>query len=319
MKKIILSLAIVGLILLVCGCATSSSIFGFGKSSFKINDKEEFDKIASKGSKVKKLAGGFIFTEGPVWVNEDNGDGYLIFSDIQGNKLRKWSSKHGISIFREISNHANGNTLDLQGRLITCEHGSRTVTRTEKNGKITTLINRYNGKKLNSPNDPVVKSDGTIWFADPPYGLLDSGERQEQPKNYVFRLDPKTRKITPVVSNFSAPNGICFSPDEKKLYIADTSEGHIRVFNVKSNNTLDKGKIFCDIGMPDGIRCDAEGRLYSNAMDGIHIYSQNGSLIGKILVPETPANLGFGGENNQTLFITARTSLYAVKLKVKGK
>ncbi|MBW1985193.1 MAG: SMP-30/gluconolactonase/LRE family protein [Deltaproteobacteria bacterium] len=311
MKKIICLLAIVGLLILAFGCASTSS--------FKINDKEEFNKIVPRNSKVKKLAGGFIFTEGPVWISEDDGDGFLIFSDIQGNKLRKWSSKDGVSIFREISNHANGNTLDLQGRLITCEHGSRTVTRTDKNGKITTLISRYKGKKLNSPNDPVVKSDGTIWFTDPTYGLLDSGERKEQPKNYVFRLDPETRKITPVVSNFSAPNGICFSPDEKKLYIADTGEGHIRVFNVKSNNRLDKGKIFCDIGMPDGIRCDSEGRLYSSAMDGVHIFSPDGSLIGKILVPEMPANLGFGGENNQTLFITARTSLYAVKLKVKGK
>ena len=319
MKKTKSVMVIISMLIFIFGCAASSNFLPFGKSSFKIIDNEEFNKIASKGSRVKKIAGAFIFTEGPVWVNEDDGDGFLIFSDIQGNKLRKWSSKDGVSIFREISNHANGNTLDLQGRLITCEHGSRTVTRTDKNGKITTLISRYKGKKLNSPNDPVVKSDGTIWFTDPTYGLIDSGERKEQPKNYVFRLDPKTRKITPVVSNFSAPNGICFSPDEKKLYIADTGEGHIRVFNVKNNNTLDKGKIFCDIGMPDGIRCDSEGRLYSSAMDGVHIFSPDGSLIGKILVPEMPANLGFGGENNQTLFITARTSLYAVKLKVKGK
>ncbi len=286
---------------------------------FVIKNENEFSKIVSPNAEVKKLAGGFQFVEGPVWVNEKKG--YLIFSDIPANRLIKWTKQEGAVTFRQPSNNANGNYLNLEGKLLTCEHVSRQVTVTEKDGTIQIVVDKYNGKKLNSPNDLVVKSDGTIWFTDPPYGLPYPYDSKAQPANYVFRLDPQKNKLTAVVDDFDMPNGLCFSPDEKKLYIADSGKPHhIRVFDVNGDNTLSNDKVFCviDKGGPDGIRCDVEANLYSSAKDGVHIFAPDGSLIGKILVPETPANLCFGGKEKKILFITARTSLYSIKLKVKG-
>jgi gluconolactonase len=267
--------------------------------------------------KVRKLAGGMQFVEGPVWTS-DNG-GFLVFSDIPANEMKKWSEKEGLTAFRNPSHNANGNTRDREGRLITCEHGSRRVTRTEKDGSITVLAESFNGKRLNSPNDIIVKSDGTIFFTDPTYGIKK--DQQEQPVRYVFRLNPDTKELTPLLKDFVQPNGLCFSPDEKRMYIADSGgPNHIRVFDVQPDNTLTNTRVLCKIdqGVPDGIRCDANGNIWSSAGDGIQIFSPEGKLLARIPVPESPANLAFGGSDHQTLFITARSSLYAIRTKVPG-
>ena len=279
---------------------------------------EAWSKIVPPDAKVEKLAGGMKFTEGPVWSSADGG--FLVFSDIPSNELKKWSKKGGLTTFRKPSHNTNGNTRDGEGRLISCEHGSRTVTRTGKDGKVETLADRHDGKRLNSPNDAAVKSDGSIWFTDPPYGL--EGRPAEQPGNFVYRLDPKTKDLKVVVNDMKWPNGICFSPDEKRLYVAN-SDGRnalINVFEVKEDGTLGSGREFCriDKGVPDGIRCDAAGRVWSSAGDGVHAFSPEGKLLGKIRVPESPANLCFGGDDGKTLFITARSSLYAVRTNVAG-
>lgn len=284
---------------------------------FDIRNQAEFNRVVPLSSTVKRLAGEMRFLEGPVWNPADGG--YLIFSDIPANQLKKWTDPKGVEVFRSPSNHANGNTLDLEGRLVTAEHGARRVSRTEQDGTVVTLVDQFEGKKLNSPNDVVVKSDGTIWFTDPDYGL--AGRPKEQPGNYVYRFDPKTKTITALVKDFDKPNGLCFSPDEKKLYIADSGQPkHIRVFDVTANGTLENGRVFCKIdkGGPDGIRCDTDGRIWSSAGDGVQIFAPDGKLIGKILVQEAPANLCFGGEDGKTLFITARTSLYSIPVLVKS-
>jgi gluconolactonase len=262
------------------------------------------------GAKVEKLAGGFQFIEGPVWVPAEGG--YLIFSDINANRLIRWSPGTGPTTFRMPSGQANGNTLDAEGRLITCEHANRRVSRTEGNGTVVSLVDRFRGLAFNAPNDVAVKSDGTIWFTDPNYGA-----GQTQPGRYVYRFHPSNGNatVTALVTNFDQPNGICFSPDESKLYVADSGgPHHIRVFDVLSDNTLSTGRVFAVInpGVPDGLRTDAAGRLFSSAGDGVQIFAAAGALLGRILTPESPANLCFGGPGNEMLFITARTSLYGI-------
>ena len=279
-------------------------------AEFEIKNEAEFRKIISPEAKVEKLAGGFRFVEGPVWIPK----GYLVFSDIPANHLIKWSRETGATVFREDSQNANGNTLNLKKQLVTAEHSGRRVSVTGEDGEIKTLVSEFEGKKFNSPNDVVVKSDGTYWFTDPDYGL--GGKKKEQDGNFVYRFDPSTGKTTALVKDFDKPNGLCFSPDEKKLYVADSGKPrHIRVFDVQNDGTIANGKVFCaiDKGGPDGIRCDADGRVWSSAGDGVHIFATDGSLIGKILVPESAANLCFGGKDGKTLFITARTSLYAIE------
>jgi gluconolactonase len=300
-------------------------------ADFEIKNEAGFKRIIPSDAKVEKLAGEMGFLEGPTWNPAEGG--FLIFSDIPNNELKKWTKADGVTTVRRPSNNANGNTIDLEGRLVTAEHSGRRISVTEKDGTIKTAVDRHDGKKLNSPNDVVVKSDGTIWFTDPDYGLGQNPKEQEG--NYVYRYDPKTDKITAVVKDFDKPNGLCFSPDEKKLYVADSGRPrHIRVFDVQKGGTLSTGKVFCaiDKGGPDGIRCDADGRIWSSAGDGIHIFAPDGSLIGKVLTPlvgnpnrpnqppapESPANLCFGGSDGKRLFITARKSLYAIQTSVTG-
>ena len=287
-------------------------------ADFDVRDEKEFKKIVGSDAKVEKLAAGMKFTEGPVWIAKDGG--YLIFSDIPSNELKKWSPTNGLTTFRSPSLNVNGNTLDREGQLISCEHSGRRLSILDKNGKVRPLVDRYDGKKFNSPNDAVVKSDGTVWFTDPTYGL-PKGDTKEMDGNYVYRFDPKKKTTTLVAKEFDMPNGLCFSPDEKKLYVADSGKPkHIRVFDVQADGTLKGGEVFCKIdkGGPDGIRCDADGRIWSSAGDGVYVFAPDGKLIGKILVPETPANLCFGGKDGKTLFITARTSLYSIPVQVKG-
>ena len=284
-------------------------------SKFDIRNESAFIKVVAEDADLEKVAGGFRFTEGPVWMPE----GHVIFSDIPANQLKKYVPGQMVTVFREPSHNANGNTIDLQGRLVSAEHGARRVSRTLENGDVETVVEQYDGKKFNSPNDVVVRSDGTIWFTDPDYGL--AGREKEMPGNWVFRHDPKNGKTTVLVKDFDKPNGLCFSPDEKKLYIADSgAPKHIRVFDVQSDGSISNGKVFCKIdrGGPDGIRSDSEGRVWSSAGDGVHIFSPQGELIGKILCPESPANLCFGGKDHKTLYITARTGFYKIETKATG-
>jgi len=284
-------------------------------AEFDIRDEAEFRKIVPENAKVEKLAGGFRFTEGPVWIEKDRG--YLVFSDIPANELKKWTPQ-GVSTFRNPSQNANGNTVDLQGRLVSAEHSGRRVSLTAEDGKVESVVEQFEGKKFNSPNDVVVNTDGTYWFTDPDYGL--GGKPKEMEGNWVFRHDPKGKKTTALVKDFDKPNGLCFSPDESKLYVADSGRPrHIRVFDVK-DGAVSNGNVFCQIdkGGPDGIRSDAAGRIFSSAGDGVHIFAADGKLIGKILVPEAPANLCFGGKDFKTLFITARMGLYKIDLGTAG-
>lgn len=261
---------------------------------------------------VEKIAGGFGFTEGPAWLPE----GRLLFSDIPANRLYVLGDDGAPAVFREPSGKANGNTVDQKGRLHTCEDGVRRLTRTEADGSVVLLADSFDGKKLNAPNDLVVHSDGSVWFTDPTYGLGNRQHEKEQPCNGVYRI-ASSGAIRRVAEDFNQPNGLCFSPDESLLYIADSGEPHhVRVFRVGADGALQGGEVFVviDPGVPDGIRCAPDGRLFSSAGDGIHIFSPEGGLLEKIPVPETPANLCFGGPDGKTIFITARTSVYRVRV-----
>jgi len=282
------------------------------EAGFDIRNDAEFHKIIPTDSKLEKLASGMSFGEGPVWVDWLSS---VVFSDIPNDELKIWNSKEGLKTFRKPSHNSNGNTVAKGEQFITCEHTTRRVSVQKQGGPIRTLVDSYQGHKLNSPNDVVVKSDGTVWFTDPPYAI--DLKQRELPGNFVFRFEPKTKNLVAVLTNFDMPNGLCFSPDESKLYVADSgAPRHIRVFNCTRDNHLDAGKVFCviDKGLPDGIRCDRDGRIWSTAEDGVQVFTPDGNLIGKVLVPETPANLCFGGTNRDTLFITARTSLYSIKV-----
>ncbi|WP_414661794.1 SMP-30/gluconolactonase/LRE family protein [Horticoccus sp. 23ND18S-11] len=291
--------------------------------AFHLDVPAEFARCVPAGATVKKVAGDMGFIEGPVWIASD---GHLVFSDIPGNELKRWSAKEGVTTFRKPSANANGNTLDAAGRLLTCEHTGRRVAVQEKDGTVRTIVDAFEGRKLNSPNDVVVHSDGSIWFTDPEYGLKTNPttkqrEGKEQPGNYVYRHDPKSGRTTAVVKDFVQPNGLAFSPDEKKLYIADSgAPRHIRIFDVAADGTLSGGRVFCTIdqGGPDGIRVDRDGRVWSSAGDGVHIFAADGRRLGKILTPEGPANLCFGGADGRTLFMTARKSLYSIQVSVTG-
>jgi len=285
----------------------------------EIVDAAEGAKIFPPDADVEKLADGFQFTEGPVWVGGDGG--FLVFSDIPANRAIKWTASGGVSTFRQPSHHTNGHTLDREGRIVAAEHSGRRVSRRESDGTYTTVVDSYQGKKFNSPNDVVVKSDGTYWFTDPPYGLRQSGGTKELDGHFVFRYDPASKQLTVVARDFAMPNGLCFSPDESKLYIADSGQPkHLRVFSVRKDGTLSDGQVFARIspGVPDGIRCDADGRIWSSTGNGAQVFAPDGKLLAKINLPKAGANLCFGGPDGKTLFITARDALYAVETLVSG-
>ncbi len=286
-----------------------------------------FNALAHPMSQLEQIATGFTWTEGPVWFGDHN---CLLFSDIPSQRVMRWSADTGVSVFRAQSEFSNGHTRDRQGRLISCRHGSRDVVRTETNGQLTVMANSYGGKRLNSPNDVVVSSDGAIWFTDPTYGILSNFEGYqappEQAAHHVFRIDPTSGETHPVVSDFTQPNGLVFSPDETRLYIAESGASHddtvppvIRQFDVKGSELIDQG-VFAtiDCGIPDGMRVDTFGNLWSSAKDGVHCFAPDGTLLGKILVPETVANLCFGGPGGHTLFITATTSVYRIFVNSQG-
>ena len=281
-------------------------------------------------ARVERLWTGARWSEGPAWFAAGR---YLVWSDIPNNRLLRYDDCNGqVSVFRSPSNNSNGNTVDGQGRLVTCEHLARRVTRTEHDGAIRVIADRYKGKRFNSPNDVVVKSDGSIWFTDPPYGILFDyeGGRAESEIGacHVYRVDPETSEVTIVADDFDKPNGLAFSPDETFLYVADTGithrDGgpkHIRRLAVHADGrTLGRSTVFadCTAGLFDGFRVDEAGRLWASAADGVHCYAPDGQLIGKIRIPELVSNLCFGGEKLNRLFICGTTSLYAIYLAING-
>jgi gluconolactonase len=278
---------------------------------------DDFSRCVDPTAVVRKLAGDMKFTEGPVWVPRDGG--YLVFSDIPADELKRWSGKDGLTTFRKPSRNTNGNMLDAEGRLISCEHSGRRLSILDSDGTLRTLVDRFEGKAFNSPNDLVIAKNGAIYFTDPDYGLR--GQPSEIGGCWVFRFDPKTKSLRVLAKDFDKPNGIALSPDGKLLYVADSGKPkHIRVFDVDADGGISNGRVFCTIdkGAPDGIRCDADGRVWSSAGDGVRVFDPAGKLLGLIPVPESPANLCFGGADGKTLFMTARTSLYAVEVRVKG-
>jgi len=291
---------------------------------------ESFQRLVKTTARVERLWDQGRWTEGPAYFPALRS---LLFSDIPNDRIMRWDETSGqTGVFRAAQNrYTNGNTVDRQGRLISCEHGTRQVTRTEHDGAITVLVDHYDGKRLNSPNDVVVKSDGSIWFTDPAYGIDSNYEGfQAEPELdgcYVFRLDPQSGRCDIVADDFIRPNGLAFSVDEKKLYIIDSAgtkfgngERHMRVFDVRDDGTLTGGAIFaaCTAGSFDGFRFDDQGRIWTSAADGVHCIDPGGNLLGKINVPEVVSNVCFGGAKRNRLFITGTTSLYAVLLAVNG-
>ncbi|MEO1091747.1 MAG: SMP-30/gluconolactonase/LRE family protein [Pseudomonadota bacterium] len=293
---------------------------------YEIHD-PRFRQLIVPIARVERLFAGCRWAEGPVWFDDG---GYLVWSDIPNDRLLRWVPDLGVGVFRSPSNFANGNTRDRQGRLVTCEHGGRCVSRTEPDGSRTVIVDRHEGKRLNSPNDLVVKSDGSIWFTDPPYGIMSDYEgstaEQEQAGCFVYRVDPLSGELDVVVDDFVKPNGLAFSPDERRLYIADsgvshdpTAPNHIRIFDVGDDATLsDRGVLAEVTGLPDGLRVDVDGNVWSSAHDGVHCYAPDGTLLGKIRTPEMVANLTFGGPRRNRLFITAHECLYAVYVATSG-
>jgi gluconolactonase len=284
---------------------------------------EEGGSLIAPGDKVQKLAGDMKFTEGPAWIPAKK---ILVFSDIPNSKLMQWREGEGLTVFRP-SEQANGNILDLQGRLISCQHAGRNLVRTETDGTITVLADKFDGKRFNSPNDVAVRSDGTLWFTDPPWGLTGPGEL---PGSWVFKLDPATGTVEPVIKDLAMPNGIIFSPDESRLYVADTGGNErnpdpefrklpagIHCYEVSKEGKLGKKLFKIDQGS-DGMRADVKGNLYTTNGGKVMIYSADGKKLEQIDVPEGPANVCFGGDDLKTLFITARTSLYSIRTKNPG-
>ena len=282
----------------------------------------ELTDLVDADAQAERLGSGCQFTEGPLW---NAAAGYLLFSDIPANQIKQWSPDSGITNFRSPSGSSNGLTYDKQGRLIACEHGNRRVSRTEADGTIVPIAAHYNGKRLNSPNDVVVKSDGSIYFTDPPYGIMaDDGEIKGQELGFqgVYRLSADNRTLTLLADDFDRPNGICFSPDESVLYIDDTARMHIRAFDLQPDGTLGNGRVFAEEsgenGVPDGIKVDVRGNLYATGPGGVWIFNPAGKHLGIIEIPEITANLAWGGGDWKSLFITASTSIYRVECKVSG-
>ena len=265
---------------------------------------------------VEKLAGGFQFTEGPIWVAARN---ELLFSDIPANRIVRFKDGK-FTTFRTPSNNSNGLTLDKQGRLIACEHGPRRVTRTKADGAVTVLAERYQGRRLNSPNDVIVKSDGGIYFTDPPYGV--KSEEREMDFQGVYRIDPAGRDLPAaprlLVRDFAKPNGLAFTPDEKVLYVNDTERGHIRAFDVAPDGTLANGRVFAQTPGADGMKVDTAGNVYCTSSTGVMVFDRSGKHLGTIATPEQPANCAFGDADWKSLYMTCRTGVYRVRLAVPG-
>jgi len=291
--------------------------------SVEIRD-ERFRQVVGDDVPLEQLATGFIFTEGAMWNAKTN---ELVFSDMPGDIVRKWSESDGVTTFRQPSDKQNGHYFDLEGRLLSCSHAASNLTREESDGSITVLASHYNGKELNSPNDVIVKSDGAIYFSDPTYGRMDVfGLLREQDLDFqgVYRLDPVTGNLSLLASDFGQPNGLTFSLDEKQLFINDTDHSHIRVFDVANDGTISGGEIWATPEGPgeggcDGMKLDSEGNIYCTGPGGIHVYAPDATALGVIQVPEVTANFTWGGDDLKTLYMTASTSLYSTRVNVPGR
>ncbi len=291
---------------------------------FEIID-PRFRRYLLGNCKVERLYTGTLWAEGPCYFADGN---FLVWSDIPNDRMMRWVEGLGVGVFRLPANHTNGHTRDRQGRLVSCEHGARRVSRTELDGSITVLADTYQGKRLNSPNDVVVKSDGSVWFTDPTYGIDSDYEghkaESEIGASYVYRLDPDSGELHVVADDFCKPNGLAFSPDERILHVSDTGATHggpqhIRAFDLEDDRLRD-GRVFAvsEWGLFDGFRIDTDGNLWTSAGEGVNCYTAGGELLGRIGIPEVVSNCTFGGPNRNRLFMTATSSLYAVYLNAKG-
>jgi len=287
-----------------------------------------FDRCRLHNAAVERLATGYRWVEGPVWFGDHR---CLVWSDIPGNRMLRWDEATGVvTPFRSPADFANGHTRDRQGRLVSCEHLTRRVTRTEYDGSITVLVDQFDGKPLNAPNDVVVASDGSVWFTDPGYGILSDYEGRRaalELPTAVYRLDPERGDAEPVVQDLERPNGLCFAPGESRLYVVDSGSEppSIHVYDV-AEGRVGAGRRFADMspGSSDGIRCDTEGNLWASAggggdgYDGVHVFAPDGTLIGQVLLPEACANLCFGGVAGNRLFMAASRSIYALYVNATG-
>jgi gluconolactonase len=289
------------------------------RARFEVRD-ERFRSV--RGDQwIERLYAGCRWTEGPAYFPAGR---YVVFSDIPNDRLLRWDETTGaVGVFRQPSGYANGHTVDRQGRLISCEHGNRRVTRTEHDGCVTVLAGTFAGQRFNSPNDVVTRADGSVWFTDPDYGIQSDYEGNKAPSEigacHVYRVRPADGEVELVASDFVRPNGLAFSADERQLYITDSQLGHIRRFAV-DGGTLSGGDVFatCDAGIFDGIRLDDAGRVWAAAHDGLHCFDPDGTLLGKLHFPEIVANLTFGGPKRNVLFVCASTSLYSIRVNVNG-
>lgn len=283
------------------------------------------NEIIDAGQELQTVAEGFQFIEGPVW---DYREGHLIFNDIPTSIVYRWSHEYGLKVLRENSNKANGNTYDRQGNIIACEHATSRLVRTDKNGgRYEVLVSHYMGKELNSPNDVVVKSDGNIYFTDPRFGRNPSrvGVPREQELSFqgVFMLDPENGRLTLLADDFENPNGLCFSLDEKHLFVNDSPRSHIRVFDVRKDGTLNNSRVWASTrgegpGVPDGMKIDVEGNVYCCAQGGLHFFDKYSKYLGVLKIPEQAANFTFGDSDSSSLYITASTKVYRAKIKIPG-
>ena len=284
---------------------------------------DRFRDAVGDDATVEKLGTGFDFIEGPMWNHVEK---HLIFSDMPGNIMRKWTPGGRIETFRQPSNMANGNFYDRAGRLVTCEHATSRVTRTESDGSITVLATHYESKELNSPNDIIVKTDGSIYFTDPSFGRMEYyGVLREPELDFrgVYRLDPDSGDIALLASDFDQPNGLCFSADESQLFVNDTMRSHIRVFDVNADGTVSNSRVWAELtgdreGAADGMKIDSQGNLCTTGPGGIHYFAPDATSLGVIYVPEGVANFTWGDDDLRSIFITASTSLYRARVKVPG-
>ena len=288
-------------------------------------DSEEVRRLVAEPYQLERLADGFIWSEGPLWVAEGN---YVLFSDIPNDKIYRWDEEQGLTVFRHPCGFTNGHTLDTQGLLLSCEHQNRRVSRTERDGTITAIATHYEGKRLNTPNDIVVRSDGTIFFTDPTYGMkADEGDAGEQELDWqgVYSVQPDGSGLTLLTKEFTQPNGLALSPDEQTLYVDDSEEKLLRAFDLNQAGQLSGGRLIDENiheegvhGGPDGLKLDTVGRIWITGPGGIRVYEPDGTLLGTLPVPENSANLNWGGPDRRTLYITASSSLYRVRLNVSG-
>ncbi|MCU0924880.1 MAG: SMP-30/gluconolactonase/LRE family protein [Hydrogenophaga sp.] len=294
-----------------------------------------FAPVAQGSGALERLCTGAIWSEGPVWMAEDNA---VLWSDIPNNRMLRWSEADGMSVWRDTVDFTNGHAREADGSLLHCSHGQRAIVRTRfgtdrRPSRDEVVVDRYQGKRLNSPNDVVVKSDGSIWFTDPPYGIVSDREghlaARELGGCYVFCFDPTSGTLHLVSDAVEEPNGLAFSPDESTLYVSDTSAAlrsdggghhHIMAFSVSSNRTLGPPRLFAEIspGLPDGLRVDMRGFVYTSSADSVQVYHPDGSRIGRIPMPEKVGNLTFGGPHRDQLYVTASTSLYRIRLNTTG-